>query len=1239
MISSSNHQMVELSNYSVFQFNLLDLLVPKLSWMRIKITYPVVIFLLLISNITFSQSFWIENWLGCSCAQSCTTYTGPNGAWSVAATGTNGAAANEWYFSYEEQAMGQGQCGSASGTKATAHIGNVSTSPAAALFCPTGDCGAAYDAANGAPSVVTNTRLQSPVINCTGKSNIELSFNYIMGGEAGADYGTVYYYDGTTWASIVTPPVTVVCGGGQGKWANYKVTLPASANNNAAVQVGFNWQNDANNSGNDPSLAIDSIQLITLSAPPVTYFTANDSVICQGTTIQFTDKSTNSPTSWNWTFNGGTPATSTAQNPTVTYNTAGLYSVTEVATNSGGSDTLTKKNYIRVSSLPVVSILGGRIVCGGSSTKLTVGFGSSYTWAPATGLNVTTGNTVIATPTVTTQYTVTATSARGCVATDTATISVVSSIKASITGVDSLCKGSTTILTATGGSNYTWNTGATSASINISPVTATTYSVMATAGTCKDSATKTVNIKQGPKPIITGNDSVCAGSPTTLTSSYGSSYNWNTGATTSSVTVSPTSTTIYQVTVDSNGCLKDTSVTVIVGAVPSLTVTPTSATICGVDTARISVASTASSYSWSPAAGLNVTTGNLVLASPTVTTTYTVIGKTPYGCTDTSTITVTVNNSITAGITGKDSVCKGSSTTLTGTGGNTYSWNTGATSDSISASPASTATYTVYARTGGCKDSAEVTVKVNPMPSPFIGGKDSVCAGGSTTLTASGGGTYLWNTGATSANIFVTPVSNTTYTVTVTLNGCVSDTTAVVSVNAIPTVTVTPSSGAVCGADSVILSASGASSYVWNPATGLNTSTGSPVTATPTVNTTYTVTGTTGSGCSNTATAVITVGSVSASISGTDSICSGNSTILTASGGANYLWNTGSTSSALNVSPAVATTYTVYVNSGSCNDSATVTVKVNPNPVVVNSPADTTICAGASVTCGTSAGVQYVWSNGQTSSSIIVTPASTTTYTATVTNAYGCSGSAQTIVNVTNYPVPVVSGTQNICTGNLALLTASGGTTYSWSGGSTTSAILVNTAGTYTVTIANGNCAVTDSVKVIVNPRPYISACCDTTIDIGESTALAGLSTDVATWTPATGLSCTYCPNPIATPTVNTTYYATVTDNTTGCSATDSVTILVRENCQNVFVPSAFSPNGDGQNDVLLVKGECIKTMDFEVFDRWGNKVFETTTPSEGWNGMHDGQAMNTGSYVYHLTATLFNNTTVTKKGNVTLVR
>jgi hypothetical protein len=235
---------------------------------RNKILYILSITLILRASSGMAQTvFWTEDW-SISCSSLCTSYTiGPNGAWTIASTGVNGTKANIWYFSNQEEGLGRGGCG-AVGPDPSMHIGSVKGSPAAFLFCPKGDCGAAYDASNSA-KVVTNTMAESPVINCTGESTITLSFNYIMNGQTNHDYGSVYYNTGSGWTLLVNLPKTATCGGGQGKWTYYSIAMPASANNNANVQIGFNWQNNGDGAGNDPSIAIDSIQLSVPTVLPI----------------------------------------------------------------------------------------------------------------------------------------------------------------------------------------------------------------------------------------------------------------------------------------------------------------------------------------------------------------------------------------------------------------------------------------------------------------------------------------------------------------------------------------------------------------------------------------------------------------------------------------------------------------------------------------------------------------------------------------------------------------------------------------------------------------------------------------------------------------------------------------------------------------------------------------------------------------------------------------------------------
>ncbi|MGL5889037.1 MAG: gliding motility-associated C-terminal domain-containing protein, partial [Bacteroidia bacterium] len=138
-------------------------------------------------------------------------------------------------------------------------------------------------------------------------------------------------------------------------------------------------------------------------------------------------------------------------------------------------------------------------------------------------------------------------------------------------------------------------------------------------------------------------------------------------------------------------------------------------------------------------------------------------------------------------------------------------------------------------------------------------------------------------------------------------------------------------------------------------------------------------------------------------------------------------------------------------------------------------------------------------------------------------------------------------------------------------------------------------------------------------------------------WAPSAGLSCTNCASPVASPTVTTTYTVTLT-NANGCVSTDTVIINVIE-AYGLFVPSAFSPNDDGANDVLFVYGPGIRTLEFLVFNRNGQIVFETTSQTLGWDGTFGGKPVNTGIYAYYVKVEFFDGRVETLKGDISLVR
>ncbi|HLP13415.1 MAG TPA: T9SS type A sorting domain-containing protein [Flavobacteriales bacterium] len=227
--------------------------------------------------------FWTENFNnGCTSLCLGSAYSGVNGAWTMSNSSPAIACGvpttpNEWYVSCAENGNAAGACGTGCGANATLHVGNISTSPSAGFFCPTGDCGAAYDAGGlcggfgVSTSTMTDKRMESPVINCTGYSSITLSFNYIEGGETTNDNATVWYFDGSVWSQLAdmakTP--TGTCGT-QGTWTNYLITLPASADGNPNVKIGFRWVNDDLSASSDPSFAVDDV-VLSVSGPATSF--------------------------------------------------------------------------------------------------------------------------------------------------------------------------------------------------------------------------------------------------------------------------------------------------------------------------------------------------------------------------------------------------------------------------------------------------------------------------------------------------------------------------------------------------------------------------------------------------------------------------------------------------------------------------------------------------------------------------------------------------------------------------------------------------------------------------------------------------------------------------------------------------------------------------------------------------------------------------------------------------------
>ncbi len=301
-------------------------------------------------------------------------------------------------------------------------------------------------------------------------------------------------------------------------------------------------------------------------------------------------------------------------------------------------------------------------------------------------------------------------------------------------------------------------------------------------------------------------------------------------------------------------------------------------------------------------------------------------------------------------------------------------------------------------------------------------------------------------------------------------------------------------------------------------------------------------------------------------------------------------------------------------------------------------------CSSGSATASVSGGsgtYAYLWTpSNQTTQT--ATGLSSGTYTVTVTDNAYCTPVMQTatvvITLITGNITASASSTPG-CGAGSATAAASGGTspyTYSWSPSSQTTQTATGLAsGNYTCTITDQNgCTQTATVNVVTYPNPTAAAGgSPTTIGFSETSTLTATGGGNYLWsTGETGATITVSPS------ATTTYCVLVTD-ANNCTDSACVTITVDLRCGQVFVPTAFSPNNDGMNDILLVRGNCITEMTFTIYDRWGEKVFETSDPKTGWDGTYKGQALNTAVFVYHLSATVITGEKITMKGNVSLVR
>ncbi|MFN8292968.1 MAG: gliding motility-associated C-terminal domain-containing protein [Chitinophagales bacterium] len=814
-------------------------------------------------------------------------------------------------------------------------------------------------------------------------------------------------------------------------------------------------------------------------------------------------------------------------------------------------------------------------------------------------------------------------------------------------------------------------------------VTGTSYTVVAGTGACASPPSASFsNAPASAPPAVPTTTSIppsCGADGSTTISNYNASYTYTftpagpsvgAGGAITGMTVG----TSYTVTASDGSCNSTASTSfsnaaqLAAPATPTITATPPTCAVPGSSAIGNYVAT--NTYTFTPA-GPSVGAGGAITGM-TIGTSYTVVTN---DGTCNSLASVSFSNAATTPppvaptITTTPPTCSadGSSTVSNYVATYTYTFTpTGPTVGAGGAITGMTAgtSYTVSASDGTCNSSASTAfsnaAQLAAPATPTITATPPTCmADGSSTISnyvATNTYTFTPVGPTVGAGGAITGMTvGTSYTVETNDGTCPSQpstafsNTAATTPPVAPTITTTPST---CAADgsSTIDNYNAAYTYTFTPV-GPSVGAAGVVTG-ATAGTSYTVIANDGSCNSQPSASFSNSAQLPApivSVSGALSYCIGANTTLTANGGAGYVWNDAGNSTTASITVTQGSYTVTASDANGCTATATATVTESTPPTITFSGA-LSYCSGNNTTVTANGGTGYTWSNGATTAANTVTQG---TYTVTVSNAAGCTNVDN--VTITEDPTPVAAFTyQATCAGEEVLFTnqSTGASTYAWSFGNNASSTDLNpsttytTGGTYSVTLVatEQNCSntVTQSVTVSNKPVADFSAEKLRLLQLEEPLILHNNSTGATNWLWTFGDSTTsgeFEPTHIYQS--KGVYSVTlVAFNVGGCADTLTKTawVTVTER-PALYVPNLFSPNDDGSNDIFKIEGGGFKKLELKIFNRWGEKIFETENAAFGWDGYVGGEKAEPGIYVYHLSVTYETLNTQKISGTIILMR
>ncbi|MFI5149416.1 MAG: gliding motility-associated C-terminal domain-containing protein [Bacteroidia bacterium] len=944
------------------------------------------------------------------------------------------------------------------------------------------------------------------------------------------------------------------------------------------------------------------------------------------------------------------PASTTTY--TVTETQGSCTSTATTTVNVGNSATLTN-------STTAVSCNGGTNGTGtANATGGTPGY--TYSWSGGGGTNPTTVGLPAGT------YSCLVTTANGCTSTTTVTITQPIALATTPSSVAATCGSSngSAGVTASGGNGgytYAWTpapaAGQTTATAVNLPAGNYTVTVTDSKG-CTKQTIIAVSTTAGPSstPGVTANASCnasCNGTAT-INVSGGTgpyTYSWITNPSITSTANNLCAGTYTCIAKDGNGCTTQQIFNITQPAVLAVAPSSTSANCGGTNGSATGTASGGTgpyTYAWTPAPAAGQTTPTAINLSAG---NYTVTVTDSKGCTQNTIVPVNNVGGPSASVASSanptcNASCNGTAT-VTGSGGTaplTYSWTSNpSTTGTANNLCAGTSYICTVKDAAGCSTTQTITLTqpaaLSISPASTNTSCNAVCDG-TATATVSGGTsayTYSWspNTATTPG---VTALCQGTYTCHVTdANGCptqqVFTITQPAPITDVATTQKVLCNGACNGSATVVPSGgTGAFTYAWVGSPSL-TQTASSLCAG-----TYTCTMTDAHGCSKQQIlTIIQPSPLTASDVSTSSTCnlSNGSMNVTPSGGTatyTYAWSpapaTGTVSGNAGSLPKNSYTCTVTDSAG-CTFQVVDSVKnTGVKPVALITPSGpTTFCFGNPVTLTASGGSTYSWNTGSAATSIVAGTGGT--FTLYAINSCGVDSTKITLIR-DSLPKSLVTGPPAFCKGSTDILNASGGGTYVWSTGATTSSIVVSTGGPYYVLVTN-NCG-TDTAHFNVTENTvqagFIPSATTGTMPLPITFADSS-SANSSEWdwnygdgttsnenTTGTGAGHTYATGG------NYTVTLTVTDTITGCTSTYSRVIVIKELPSWIKVPNVFTPNDDGSNDLFVVSSQGISKFEGKIYDRWGVELITLTAAGMGWDGRTPGGALAVpGTYFYIITA------------------